>query len=90
MLNENQPFIDVILATCDELDASINNYCIGRACVNCEFQHPTLNCRYKINLLMLLNGYRMGACNEQERKKIDEFLLSKYPKFMKQLENEKI
>lgn len=87
MQNENPTFIDVILATCDELEDTIKDYCDHRTCFDCDFYKRPDNCRYKTNLLMLLNGYRMGTCSDQERKQIDAYLQANYPSFMRALDN---
>lgn len=82
MQNENHSFIDVILATCNELDASINNYCISHNCHNCELKDPLKLCRYKTNLLMLLNGYRMATTDTIKKAQIDAYLKENYPSFL--------
>ena len=87
MQNENPTFIDVIIATCSELEDTIKDYCDRRNCSDCDFNHHQRNCRYKTNLLMLLNGYRMGTCSDQERKQIDAYLQANYPSFMRTLDN---
>lgn len=87
MQNENQSFIDVIIETCDELNDAIKNHCEGRSCADCDFNDNLKVCRYKTNLLMLLNGYRMGTCSDQERKQIDAYLQANYPSFMRTLDN---
>lgn len=86
--NENQSFINEIMTTCTKLDASINNHCISHNCHNCELNDPLKDCRYKSNLLMLLNGYRMATTNATEKAKIDAFLKDNYPSFLVELYKE--
>lgn len=85
MQNENQSFIDVIIATCDELEDEIQNYCEGRSCFDCDFHTKKHTCRYKINLLMLLNGYRMATSDPSEKAQIDAYLKENYPSFLVEL-----
>lgn len=88
MQNENQSFIDVIIATCTELEDTIRNYCVGRSCGDCDFNNGQKNCRYKTNLLMLLNGYRMATTVPSEKAQIDAFLKDNYPSFLVELYKE--
>lgn len=78
-------FIQQIIEKCDELEASITEYCDGRTCYDCDFKGDKDSCRYKTNLLMLLNGYRMGTCNEDEKHAIWTYLTSNYPTFLIEL-----
>ena len=87
MQNENPTFIDVIIETCNELEDAIQHYCEHLPCSDCDFSHQDKHCIYKTNLLMLLNGYRMGTCSDQERKQIDAYLQDNYPSFMRTLDN---
>lgn len=79
MQNEKSTTIEVILATCSELNDAVSDYCNGHSCADCEFKHTNANCRYLINLLMLLNGYRMGTCDPSEKKLIDDYMKEKFP-----------
>lgn len=88
MQNENQSFIDVIIETCNELEDTIKNYCEGRACTQCDFNQGLMCCRYKTNLLMLLNGYRMATTDPTEKAQIDAFLKDNYPSFLVELYKE--
>lgn len=88
MQNKNQSIIVVILATCNELDASINNHCLSHNCQNCELNDPLKHCRYKTNLLMLLIGYRMATTDTTKKAQIDAFLKDKYPSFLVNLYKE--
>ena len=74
-------FINIILATLDELEASITEYCDTRPCNDCDFKGDQHLCRYKTNLLMLLVGYQMGCCEPAYRKIIDDYIKVKYPTF---------
>ena len=88
MQNENPTFIDVIIETCTKLEDTIRNYCDARSCSNCDFNHGQKNCRYKTNLLMLLNGYRMATTDTTEKSQIDAFLKENYPSFLVELYKE--
>lgn len=88
MQNENQSFIDVIIETCTESEDTIKNYCDGRSCGDCDFNNGQKNCRYKTNLLMLLNGYRMATTDPIEKAKIDAYLKENYPSFLVELYKE--
>lgn len=88
MQNENQSFIDVIIETCTELEASIRNYCGPRNCHECDFNNDKNNCRYKTNLLLLLNGYRMATTDPTEKAQIDAYLKENYPSFLVELYKE--
>ena len=88
MQNENQSFIDVIIETCIKLDDAIQNYCQGRSCADCDFNNNQKICRYKTNLLMLLNGYRMATHDPTEYKLIDDYLKANYPSFLVELYKE--
>ena len=88
MQNENQTFIDIIIETCNELEDTIKNYCEDRACTQCDFNKGLMNCRYKTNLLMLLNGYRMATDDPTEKAQIDAFLKENYPSFLVELYKE--
>lgn len=79
MQNEKSSTIEVILATCIELNDAVSDYCNGRSCYDCEFNHTYAKCHYLINLLMLLNGYRMGTCEPSEKKLIDDYMKVKFP-----------
>lgn len=85
MQNENQSFIDIIIETCTELEDTIQNYCEGRSCFDCDFHTKKHTCRYKINLLMLLNGYRMASQDPTEYKQITNYLQAYYPSFLVEL-----
>lgn len=85
MQKENQSFIDVIIETCTELEDTIKNYCDGHNCADCDFYDAQKNCRYKTNLLMLLNGYRMATTDPSEKAQIDAFLKENYPSFLVEL-----
>lgn len=79
MQNEKSTTIEVILATCKELNDAVSDYCDVHFCADCEFKHTNANCRYLINLIMLLNGYRMGTCDPSEKKLIDDYMKEKFP-----------
>lgn len=85
MQNEIQSFIDVIIETCIELEDTINNYCSNTDCDNCDFNDNLKHCRYKTNLLMLLNGYRMATTDPTEKAQIDAYLKENYPSFLVEL-----
>lgn len=85
MQNEKPTFIMVIIETCTELEDAIKNYCDGRMCSNCDFSHHKNNCRYKTNLLMLLNGYRMATTDPTEKAQIEAYLKENYPSFLVEL-----
>lgn len=88
MQNENQSFINNLIKTCNELEDSITNYCNGRHCKQCDFNKEAWLCRYKTNLLMLLNGYRMATTDLTEKAQIDAFLKENYPSFLVELYKE--
>jgi hypothetical protein len=88
MENENQSFIDVIIETCTELTDTIRNYCYGRSCRDCGIYNGQKNCRYKTNLLMLLNGYRMATTDPTEKAQIAAYLKENYPSFLVELYKE--
>lgn len=88
MQKEKTTFIDVIIETCTELEETIRNYCDGRSCGDCDFNNGQKNCRYKTNLLMLLNGYRIATTDPYEKKQIDTFIRDNYPSFLVELYKE--
>lgn len=81
MEKSEKTFIQQIIQTCDDLEASISAYCDGRTCYDCDFKGDESSCRYRTNLLMLLNGYRMGTCDEAEKQLIDDYLKTNFPSF---------
>lgn len=85
MQNENQSFIDVLIETCNELEDTIQNYCKGQKCLACDFYTNDRTCRYKTNLLMLLNGYRMATTDPSEKAQITYYLKTNYPSFLDEL-----
>ena len=88
MQDENQSFIDVIIATCTELGDTIENYCKDRPCSDCDLNDNQNFCYYKTNLLMLLNGYRMATTDPAEKAQIETFLKDNYPSFLVELYKE--
>lgn len=88
MQNENKSFIDNLIETCNELEDSITNYCNERHCKECDFSGGNWICRYKTNLLMLLNGYRMATTVPTEKAQIDAYLKENYPSFLVELYKE--
>ena len=85
MLNKKQSFIKGIIETCNELEDTIQNYCKGQKCLSCNFYTKDHTCRYKINLLMLLNGYRMATTDPSEKAQIEAYLKKNYPSFLVEL-----
>ena len=87
MQNENNTTIEIILATCSELYEVVSDYCDEHPCNDCDLRRTNKNCRYMNNLLMLLNGYRMGTCDPAERQQIDYYMSEKFPAITKRLQN---
>lgn len=85
MQKTNLSFLNIIIKTCTELDDTFENYCAGNWCSDCDFGDFEKNCRYKTNLLMLLNGYRMATKDPAEKAQIDAFLKENYPSFLAEL-----
>lgn len=81
MQKDENSFIQDIIQTCTELEASISVYCDLRECLRCDFHKRDGSCRYRMNLFMLLKGYSMGACDEAEKQLINDYIKAYFPTF---------
>ena len=78
---EDYETIKTITKTLDQLEISIKDYCDVHECTSCTFKKSNATCRYLINLLMLLHGYRLGTCEPQYSEIIDAYIDEHFPGF---------
>lgn len=81
MNTEEFETIKLITKTCDQLELSLKDFCDNHQCGDCQFKKTNASCRYLINLLMLLHGYRLGTCEPHYREIIDAYIDKHFPGF---------
>lgn len=81
MNTEDYETIKIITETLDQLNSSLNNYCHVHECKSCTFKKSNATCKYLINLLMLLQGFRLGTCEPRYRDIIDAYIDEHFPGF---------
>lgn len=74
-----------LLKEAETLSADINNYCLRKQCLRCDFYLDSELCSIKRLFIALCDGYALGADKQSVSHDIDKMLKDLFPNFYKHI-----